>query len=146
MVGSYMDAQEHDFRVRLHGESVGVARVGDEIVLSVRNDVLFNEDGLSGRGRDVIEHVAELLRHYDHSAVQVAGYTDSSGTDAQNYDLSTRRARMAADALIADGVPAGRVFAQGLGASHPKVATGAHRNEPRNRRIEIHVIAHPSAG
>src|SRR5215472_7902712 len=62
MVGGYMDAQEKDFRARLHG--VPVMRVGDDIVVSFRDDLLFKGSTLSSRGRDQIGHLAELLGHY----------------------------------------------------------------------------------
>jgi outer membrane protein OmpA-like peptidoglycan-associated protein len=143
MIGGYMDAQEKDFRSRLHG--VPVMRVGDDIVVSVRNDLLFKGDALSSRGRDMIKRVAELLRHYDHSAVQVGGYTDTAGPEDRNRALTESHARTVAEALVSDGVARARVSSAGYGSAHLKVATGPDKNEPRNRRIEIRVIAHPEA-
>jgi len=145
MVGSYMDAQERDFRVHLKGEGVRVARIGDDLVLQFEDRILFDGNDLSGDGRDVLERTAELLRHYDHSAVAVAGYTDTSGSPDQNMTVSQKRARTVADALVSDGVAGPRVGAQGYGATHLKIVTGPNVNEPRNRRIEIRVIARPQA-
>jgi outer membrane protein OmpA-like peptidoglycan-associated protein len=145
MVGSYMDAQERDFRARLRGEGVTVVRVGDDIVVGARDDALFSGEQLSGRGKSVVERVAELVRHYEHSSVQVAGFMDASGTPSETYELSGNRAKAIANALIADGVVQDRVSSQGFGASHPKFMVGANAKEPRNRRIEIHVVAHPTA-
>lgn len=145
MVGSYMDAQERDFRVHLKGEGVRVARIGDDLVLQLPDSVLFDGDDLSGDGRDVLERTAELLRHYDHTAVAVAGYTDTSGAPDRNMAVSQKRARRVADALVSDGVAGPRVGAQGYGATHLKIVTGPSVNEPRNRRIEIRIIARPQA-
>jgi outer membrane protein OmpA-like peptidoglycan-associated protein len=145
MIGSYMDAQERDFRARLRGQGVTVVRVGDDIVVGAGNDVLFSGEQLSGRGRNVVASVAELVRHYEHSAIQVSGFTDSSGTPDENYELSGSRAKVIANALVVDGVTQDRVSSQGFGANHPKILTGPRAKEPRNRRIEIHVIAHPTA-
>ncbi len=141
MVGGYMDAQERDFRMHLRG--AGIARIGDDIVISLRNDVLFEGTELSSGGREVTERLAELLRHYDHSAVQVSGFTDTTGTTDQNLVVSQKRARLVADALVSDGVAGSRVSSQGFGASRLKIATGPDKSEPRNRRIEIRVIARP---
>ena len=145
MVGGYMDAQEKDFRAKLRGKGVIVARIGDDLVLSLRDDVLFDGTALSDDGRDVLERTAELLRHYDHTAVAVGGYTDTAGKPDQNIAVSQKRARVVADALVSDGVAGPRVGAQGYGATHLKIVTGPNVNEPRNRRIEIRVIARPQA-
>jgi len=145
MVGSYMDAQEKDFRAHLRGAGVRVARIGDDLVLQLQDDVLFDGNDLSGDGRDVLERTAELLRHYDHTAVAVGGYTDTSGTPDQNMAVSQKRARLVADTLVSDGVAGSRVGAQGYGATHLKIVTGPNKNEPGNRRIEIHIIARPQA-
>ncbi len=145
MIGDYMDAQERDFRAHLRAPGVGVARIGDDLVLSVRDDILFEGNGVSEHGHNVLERAAELLRHYDHTAVQVGGYTDTSGSAAQNLLVSQERAKSVADVLVADGVAGARVSAQGYGSTHLKIATGPDKPEPRNRRIEIRVIAHPQA-
>jgi outer membrane protein OmpA-like peptidoglycan-associated protein len=138
-----MDAQEKDFRSRLKG--VLVRRLGDDIIVSIQNDQLFKGEALSGRGRDMIKHLAELLRHYDHSAVQVGGYTDTADPEDKNRAVTETRARMVADQLVSDGVSKQRVSSAGYGSAHLKIATGPGKSEPRNRRIEIRVIAHPEA-
>lgn len=143
MVGGYMDAQEKDFRSRLHG--VLVMRPGDDILVSIRNDQLFKGEMLSSRGRDLVGRLAVLLRHYDHSSVQVGGYTDTASPEDSNRALSASRAKTVADTLIADGVGRERVSSTGYGSSHLKVATGPGKSEPRNLRVEIRVIAHPEA-
>jgi outer membrane protein OmpA-like peptidoglycan-associated protein len=145
MVGSYMDAQERDFRMRLRGQEVTVVRIGDEIVVGARNDALFSGEQLSGRGKSVLERVAELVRHYDHSAIQVSGFMDAGATPDESYALSGVHAKTIAAALVADGVPAERISAQGFGATHPRFPVGPNAKEPRNRRIEIHVVAHATA-
>jgi len=82
---------------------------------------------------------------YDHSAVQVTGFTDTVGPFDRNIAISQSRAKTVADGLVSDGVDSERVSSQGYGATHLKIATGPDRAEPRNRRIEIRVIAHPQA-
>jgi outer membrane protein OmpA-like peptidoglycan-associated protein len=145
MVGQYMDAQERDFRARLRATGALVARIGDDLVVSWRNDVLFSGDDLSGEGDSAVQRLAELLRHYDHSAIQVSGYTDTRGSTEESLSLSQRRAKAIADRLEAGGVSHDRVSFQGLGATHLRVATGLGQSEPRNRRVEIRVIALPQA-
>lgn len=144
MVGDYMDAQEKDFRAHLR--PVAIMRVGDDLVVSLGDTVLFGDgDALSGHGHDTIERLAELLRRYDHSSVQVAGYMDTALAPESSMALSQLRAKTIADALVSDGVAQTRVSSQGFGSGRLKIATGPNMTEPRNRRIEIRVIAHPDA-
>ncbi len=144
MVGDYMDAQEKEFRTRLRG--IQVMRVGDDIIVAFHDASLFGaNEGLSSRGHDDVERLAELLRRYDHSAVQVGGYMDTSLSADQSLAVSQLRAKAVADTLVSDGVPATRVSAQGFGATRLKVQTPPGTSEPRNQRIEVRVIAHPDA-
>ena len=140
-----MDAQEKDLRARLRSTGALVARVGDDVVISWRNDMLFNGEALSGRGMSAVEQLAELLRRYDHSAIQVSGFFDTTGTTSEALERSQHHAQTVADYLVADGVSSGRVTYQGLGATHLKIVTGPGKNEARNRRIEVRLIAHPQA-
>jgi outer membrane protein OmpA-like peptidoglycan-associated protein len=145
MVGDYMDAQEKDLRAHLRPTGALVARVGDDLTVSWRNDMLFDGDGLSGRGTTAIEQLAELLRHYDHSVIQVSGFFDTAGTPAEALERSRHHAKAIADNLVADGVSSERVTSQGFGATHLKIVTGPGKNEARNRRIEVRIVAHPQA-
>ena len=145
MVGEYMDAQEKDFRMRLRPTGALVARVGDDLVVLWRNDMLFNGDDLSGRGKKSIEQLAELLRRYDHSVVQVSGFSDTVGSVQDALARSQRCAKAIAGGLVSDGVTPDRVTSQGFGATHLKFVTGPGASEPRNRRVEVRVTAHPQA-
>jgi outer membrane protein OmpA-like peptidoglycan-associated protein len=143
MVGSYMDNQERDLRQHLRGTGVLVSRPGDEIVLKIRDDSLFegSTNKLSGSGNNALATIAIIARHYDHTQISVGGFTDTTGSPEQNMSASQKRAKAVADALIADGVSEDRISSQGFGETHLKVQTGDHVKEPRNRRIEIRLTA-----
>ena len=64
-------------------------------------------------------------------------------TAQQNLDVSQKRAAQVSDALGADGIAAARLESHGLGATNLKIKTGEGVTEPRNRRIEIRLIARP---
>ncbi|HTQ15447.1 MAG TPA: OmpA family protein [Rhizomicrobium sp.] len=143
-VSAYMDGQENALRARLRGEGVIVARRGDGITLVIFDAMLFGrDDALSGNGADLLRALALILRRFDHTALQIAGYTDTTGTPAQNAEVSTRRARAVATALAADGIAPARLSAQGYGEDNPRIKTGEGVNEPRNRRIEIRISPAP---
>ncbi|MEJ0026389.1 MAG: OmpA family protein [Rhizomicrobium sp.] len=132
----YMDALETALRRHVHARGLVTARRGNDIAIVIENSLLFTEDG-GVAGDDVLEPLAAILRGYAHTAIAVNGYTDTAGTPAQNLALSQKRARAVADALAHEGVPAGRISAQGLGETHLAVMTGDGKKEPRNRRTEI---------
>jgi outer membrane protein OmpA-like peptidoglycan-associated protein len=136
--GRYMDEMEHDLRRILHGVPVG--RPGDALLLTFRSDAIFDHDGaLSGSGRNTFQALAVALRHYDHTVVQISGYTDTKLALDESMKVSQRHADAVAAELTADGVDARRITAAGLGAAHLKIATGEGMNEPRNRRVEIRI-------
>ena len=141
-VESYMDQLESDLRHHVRGPGIVVARQGNNINVVIPNTALFSEDG-GVSGDDVLEPMGAILRNYGHTTIQVNGYTDQSGTPDQELAVSTNHARLIADALAHEGVGGQRITSEGLGRAHPRIAIGAHRNEPRNRRVEILIRARP---
>jgi len=140
-VETYMDAQEADLREYLRGQGVLVARRGDGLVVIVPNDRLFEKTQVTAWGNAVITSVAQVLAHFDHSAVEVDGYTDSTGSEEENLALSQKRAKIVSEALAQNGVAQARLTANGLGATNPKVSDP---RDPRNRRIELKITPTPS--
>ncbi|KCZ90656.1 OmpA family protein [Hyphomonas johnsonii] len=72
--------------------------------------------------------------------LRIEGHTDSLGNPNANDLLSEARAEAVRDALIARGVPADRLIAQGFGATAPVGNNATPEGRARNRRIEIRVI------
>lgn len=70
----------------------------------------------------------------------IEGHTDNSGLSAGNEELSLARAEAVRNALIARGVPADRLIAEGFGARRPLESNDTEDGRARNRRIEIKVI------
>lgn len=137
-----MDSLESDLRRHVRGKGITVARLGDDIVVIVRNDRLFTPSGMLA-GDDVLEPLGAIMDGYVHTAIAVNGFTDTAGTPEQNLAVSQTRARVVADALVHEGVAPQRITTQGFGETHLRVATGDGKKEPRNRRIEIVLKASP---
>jgi outer membrane protein OmpA-like peptidoglycan-associated protein len=142
-VGRYMDSLERDLRLRLRGSGIIAARRGDDMLVTFLNVRLFAGGGLSPAGQSLLESVAQMLRTYDHTQVQVNGYTDTSGSPEQNLSLSLKRAEWVGGALAKSGIAAGRIEVHGFGGTSLKIVTGDRVNEPRNRRIEIRIVPRP---
>ncbi len=140
-VGAYMDGLERDLRHYLRG--IPVARPGDVVVLNLKSDDMFEKGSLNGDGRDLLRNLSSALKHYDHTQVQVNGYTDTHVDPDKAVAMTQKRADAVAAELRADGIAGGRLTATGYGSAHLKIATGDGKAEPRNRRIEIRIVPKP---
>ncbi len=79
---------------------------------------------------------ADFVRGHP-TRVKVAGHADRSGSEAYNDQLSERRAKIVAHALMQRGVPEQSLDVEWFGERRPRVPTPDGQREPRNRRVEI---------
>jgi outer membrane protein OmpA-like peptidoglycan-associated protein len=143
-VSAYMDNQEADLRARMRPFAIIVARRGNNMVLTIPDSRLFGAGSeISGEGVSLLQALATIARRFDHTAIAVDSYTDTSGSAVQNMDISTRRATAVTATLASYGVARMRLTATGFGEQDLRIPTGNNVNEPRNRRIEIHITPTP---
>jgi outer membrane protein OmpA-like peptidoglycan-associated protein len=143
-VSAYMDNQENELRARLRPFGVIVARRGNDMVLTVPNSALFESGAeVSSGGASLLQSLAVIARHYDHTAITIASYTDTAGPADKNLEVSQRRAKAVASAISSDGVANARITAQGYGEQNLRITSGENVSEPRNRRTEIHITPAP---
>lgn len=137
-VGDYMDGQEKDLRAKLRGNGIIVSRVGDNLVLNIRSDRLFDGEGatLSGEGDAIVHAVADSVRRFDSTTVSVNGFTDAAAAPQKDVKISQMNAEAVDRALIENGVDPHRVSAKGFGAGDLKVPG---KKDARNRRVEIDI-------
>ncbi|MCH9694244.1 MAG: OmpA family protein [Gammaproteobacteria bacterium] len=141
-IGYYQDKQEAALRAELEGTGVSVARNGDNITLNMPGNVTFATDSsdLSPAFFDVLNSVGKVLAEYEQTVVEVAGHTDSTGSDSYNQGLSERRANSVASYLGAQGVISQRVITLGGGEKHPVADNSTAAGRQANRRVEITMV------
>jgi outer membrane protein OmpA-like peptidoglycan-associated protein len=141
-VGYYMDKQEAKLREQMAGTGVEVVRQGDNITLDMPGNVTFafNSADLNAQFYPVLDKVAGTLKEYDKSVVEVAGHTDSVGSDAYNQSLSERRANSVADYLSNHGMSRTRMVTVGAGEGHPVASNDTEEGRAENRRVEITIV------
>lgn len=138
-VGNYMDRQEAKLREQLQGTGVSVTRAGDEIILNMPGNITFatSSADINSSFYPVLNSVGLVLKEFDKTVVDVAGHTDSTGSDAINNPLSQRRASSVASYLQAQGVNAQRFLINGYGSSRPVASNDTPAGRAQNRRVEI---------
>ncbi|WDY59920.1 OmpA family protein [Pseudomonas sp. PSKL.D1] len=102
-------------------------------------DVLFDTGRaeLRGGSQRNIQQLAEYLRANPERKVLVEGFTDSTGGDAFNQQLSERRAASVANALRRQGVSAERIASAGYGKEYPVAGNADAQSRQLNRRVEV---------
>ena len=69
--------------------------------------------------------------------VNATGYTDNVGNDARNLQLSESRANFVKSALVAKGIDAKRIVADGKGKENPIATNDTEEGRRLNRRVEL---------
>jgi len=141
-IGRYQDKQEATLRAELEGTGVSVARNGDNITLNMPGNVTFATDSsdLSPGFYDVLNSVGKVLAEFEQTVVEVAGHTDSTGSDAYNQGLSERRANSVTSYLRAQGVIEQRLITLGMGEARPFADNSSAAGRQANRRVEITMV------
>ncbi|NPD16418.1 OmpA family protein [Xinfangfangia sp. D13-10-4-6] len=97
-------------------------------------------DQLSADARAVINQLASVVLPCTGTGglqAKIGGHTDATGDAEMNLGLSQRRAVAVRKELIARGIPAGDLRAQGYGASQPVATNDTEEGKAANRRTTI---------
>ena len=134
-----MDYQERELRQSLEGTGVGIERQGDDLRLIMPSEVTFDVASFEIKPSfyAVLNNVADVMINYPETTVQIAGHTDSDGSDSYNQDLSVQRASAVRNFLSAQGVQYHRMSAVGFGERFPIASNTTEYGKAQNRRVEI---------
>ena len=84
-----------------------------------------------------LDAIKEILKNYPTAKFEINGHTDNTGSAALNKKLSMARAKSVVDALIARGIKAENLVAQGFGSSQPVASNKTAKGRAENRRTAI---------
>ncbi|GAA4865329.1 OmpA family protein [Luteimonas vadosa] len=141
-IGAYQDRQEAALRQQTAGTGIEVQRDGDVIKLNLPNGVTFDfgKSDLKPQFFPALNNVAQTLKEYDQTIVEVTGHTDSVGSDQANQVLSERRANTVANYLIGQGLLRQRFEIVGMGERYPIASNDTDSGRALNRRVEIRIV------
>jgi len=100
----------------------------------------FDKATIKPEGKAVLNEAAALLKKHERVVVEVAGHTDSVGSEAYNQGLSERRANSVKQYLTEQGVTATRLTARGYGEAQPVASNDTKEGRAENRRVELIVL------
>jgi outer membrane protein OmpA-like peptidoglycan-associated protein len=153
-----MDKQEREFKQALAESQAreqaaimeGVRREKDALILTFKSDVMFDTNSSvikpAAYASGEIDRVAQILNRYPDTTIKVVGYTDSTGAETYNQQLSEQRANAVKNALVVKNVNTARVSALGMGESNPIADNATEGGRQLNRRVAIIIEPTPQAG
>ncbi|NLL27697.1 MAG: OmpA family protein [Bacteroidales bacterium] len=105
----------------------------------IAKDILFetNKSDLDTNSFIYLKNIADYLMAKPKTVVVVSGYTDNSGSEQFNINLSLARAESVKKALIFYGVSPERISVNGYGSKNPVSNNNTPEGRAMNRRIEL---------
>ncbi|MBR0345173.1 MAG: DUF4892 domain-containing protein [Rudaea sp.] len=109
---------------------------GKAIIYGIYFD--FDKADIKPDSKPQLDQIAKLLGDHPDIKLTFTGHTDNQGNADYNLALSRRRADAIVAALVRDyGIAAGRLNAQGMGASAPIASNDTDEGRAKNRRVEL---------
>lgn len=104
--------------------------------ISLSADALFafDKSTLKPEGKEELDKLAVDLSTVSYDSIHVTGHTDRIGSTKYNQKLSERRANTVRDYLVAKGIPADRIVAEGKGETQPVTRPGDCTG-PKSRKL-----------
>lgn len=122
-------------------EDINMPEIVDTTHFVMRNiNFEFDSAVLSESSDAAIDSLANFLNDNSLINIEIAGFTDNSGTEEHNQKLSFERANAVKEALINKGVDATRMTVVGNGSSSPLKPNDTEENKALNRRVEIRIL------
>ncbi|MDH4008146.1 MAG: OmpA family protein [Desulfuromonadales bacterium] len=147
-IGRYMDNQEAALRQQFAAsDAASIQRNADVLAVTFKGDVLFdvNSSVLKPGSYSEIDRVANVLVQYPQTNIQIAGHTDSTGSETYNQELSERRAMSVQNALVNKGVSPNRMRSIGLGEGQPIADNSTESGRQLNRRVTVTIAPQQGA-
>ncbi len=114
-----------------------------EVGLTVRlKNIYFdsNETTLKSESFVELNKMVDFLERNPSVEIEIAGHTDSKGTDVYNLNLSQGRSQAVVDYIVKQGIGASRLTAKGYGESKPIDTNDTPDGMANNRRVEVTVL------
>lgn len=135
---SYMSNLEYELYDALRKPGISVQRAGTDVVIILVRDAIMelNVADISETGADTLKTITKILKKYDATFMEIAGYTDSMRNQQAANALSLDMAQRVGVYFSQHGISTARMFIVGRGAARP-IAAQDDIGRLTNRRVEI---------
>jgi OOP family OmpA-OmpF porin len=101
----------------------------------------FNSSAIPSGFYEEVNKLGDFLREHPKTYVVLSGYTDGTGSDEYNLQLSRRRAESVQEYLTKyAGLSIGRIITQWYGRKDPIASNSTEDGQQQNRRVESIVM------
>lgn len=137
---NYMANLEYELYDALRKPGISVQRAGTDVVVILVRDAIMelNVADISADGADTLKTISKILKKYDATFLEIAGYTDAMSAAAADA-LSLDMAQRVGVYLSQHGINTARMFIIGRGATRP-IAAQDDIGRLTNRRVEIRLV------
>jgi OOP family OmpA-OmpF porin len=104
-----------------------------------QGEVLFDFDQaeLKAGAYPILDEAVMVLNNNPDLKIEIQGYTDSTGEEDYNVQLSQRRAESVMSYLVSRGIDPARLTAKGYGSVNPVASNDTPQGRAKNRRVEF---------
>ena len=142
-IWSGMNNDEDRYLVNNLSLAVGAPDTRNKLITEgkfVTHGILFdvNSDKIKPESYGVLKDISTVLSENSDVKVKIIGHTDSDGKDADNLELSKRRAEAVKAILISEfKIDGSRMQTDGKGESQPVDKNDTPQGKANNRRVEF---------
>ena len=97
----------------------------------------YNSSSILKGSYPILDRLYNYLDGQKDAKYEIAGHTDSDGTETDNLTLSNSRAVAVMNYLIEKGISSDRLMAKGYGESAPVSDNDTDEGRAKNRRTEV---------
>lgn len=137
----YMAELEYKLYDALRKPGISVQRAGTDVVIILVRDAIMelNVADISETGADTLKTTSKILKEYDATFLEIAGYTDAMKNQQAANALSLDMAQRVGVYLSQHGINTARMFIVGRGSTRP-IAAQDDIGRLTNRRVEIRLV------
>lgn len=141
VAGKRMDTQAKELE-----KVAETKRTEQGLVSKMKSDILFDtgKAELKSEAKKNITEMAGIMKKYPENVLTIKGFTDSTGSQKTNDELSQKRAEAVRKELVASGMAESVVTAKGMGPADPIADNKTADGRKQNRRVEIEVTVDQS--
>ncbi len=112
----------------------------EEVLSSAEIKFKTNSDEIQTESFPLLDSLVQIAGKCPSASMEVAGHTDSQGSESYNQQLSEKRASSVVRYLVSKGVITKRLSSSGYGESQPIADNSTAIGRAKNRRIELKVM------